>query len=95
MRKNIEKRFFFATITLIVKLVRTSSKGDYSMTSFDKYIATDIQGRFEFRDYGHTLEILHESFPEEWREIQDCLRKLKLTVQDVVQSGGNESPIPK
>lgn len=65
------------------------------MTSFDKYIATDIQGRFEFRDYGHTLEILHESFPEEWREIQDCLRKLKLTVQDVVQSGGNESPIPK
>ena len=65
------------------------------MTSFDKYIVPDIQGRFEFRDYGHALEILHESFPEEWREIQDCLRKLKLTVQDVVQSGGNESPIPK
>ncbi len=65
------------------------------MTSFGKYIAPDILDRFEYRDYGHALEILHESFPEEWREIQDCLRKLKLTVQDVVQSGGNESPIPK
>ena len=60
-----------------------------------KYIDADILHKFEYRDYGHALEILHESFSEEWREIQECLRKLKLTVQDISTAGGNESPIPK
>lgn len=61
----------------------------------EKYIASDIQSRFEFFDYGHALEILHESFPNEWVEIQEALRRLKLTVADISQAGGNESPIPK
>lgn len=60
-----------------------------------KYIDSDILEKFEYRDYGHALEILHESFPEEWNEIQDCLRKLKLTIDDIRTAGGNESPIPK
>ena len=63
--------------------------------SVKKYIDADILEKYEFRDYGHALEILHESFHEEWREIQDCLRKLKLTIQDISTAGGNESPIPK
>jgi len=63
--------------------------------SINKYIDSDILWKYEYRDYGHALEILHESFPEEWREIQDCLRKLKLTLQDISTAGGNESPIPK
>ena len=46
-------------------------------------------------NYGHALEILHESFSDEWRELQDCLRKLRLTVADITKAGGNESPIPK
>ena len=49
----------------------------------------------DFFDYGHALEILYESFPEEWNEIQTALRRLKLTVSDISKSGGNESPIPK
>ena len=32
-----------------------------------KYIDSDIQSKYEFFDYGHALEILHESFPEEWK----------------------------
>lgn len=60
-----------------------------------KYIDPDIQSRFEFYDYGHALEILHESFPAEWSEIMETLRQLKLTVSDISQAGGNESPIPK
>lgn len=60
-----------------------------------KYIDPDIQSRFEFYDYGHALEILHESFPSEWSEIQETLRQLKLTVSDISQAVGNESPIPK
>ena len=61
----------------------------------NKYIDNDIQQKYEYYDYGHALEILHECFPAEWREIQDSLRKLKLTSDDITKSGGNESPIPK
>lgn len=55
----------------------------------------DIQSKYEFFDYGHALEILHESFPAEWKEIQVALRQLKLTLADISKAGGNESPIPK
>ncbi len=61
----------------------------------NKYIDQDLLSKFEFYDYGHALEILHESFPNEWGEIQEALRKLKVTVSDLLKAGGNESPIPK
>lgn len=60
-----------------------------------RYIDSAIQSKYEFFDYGHALEILHESFPEEWKEIQVALRQLRLTLNDIVKAGGNESPIPK
>lgn len=60
-----------------------------------KYIDSDIQSKYEFFDYGHALEILHESFLEEWKEIQVALRKLELTLGDISKAGGNESPVPK
>lgn len=62
---------------------------------FEKYIDDDIRDKFEFYNYGHALEILHNAFPKEWNELQDCLRKLQLTVADIKKEGGNESPIPK
>ena len=61
----------------------------------EKYIDRNILDKFEFYDYGHALEILHESFPEEWNEIQETLRGLTLTFADITKSGGNESHIPK
>ena len=61
----------------------------------DRYIDSDIRSRFEFFDYGHALEILHGSFPREWEEIQEALRRLKLDLEDISRAGGNESPIPK
>ena len=61
----------------------------------NRYIAEDIREKYEFYNYGHALEILHESFPEEWAELQECLRQLRLTREDILTSGGNESPIPK
>jgi len=63
--------------------------------TIDQYIKPEILEKFEYFSYGHALEILHESFPEEWDELQDCLLKLKLTKEDITQAGGNESPIPK
>ncbi len=65
------------------------------MNANKKYIDSDIQFKYEFFDYGHALEILHESFPEEWREIQAALRRLRLNIDDISKAGGNESPIPK
>lgn len=65
------------------------------MTAKQKYIDADILSRYEFYDYGHALEILHESFLQEWTEIQTALRQLRLTAADISQAGGNESPIPK
>lgn len=61
----------------------------------EKYVDSDLLRRFEFYNYGHALEILHDAFPTEWKELQECLRKLKLTLADIKKSGGNESPIPK
>lgn len=61
----------------------------------EKYVDTDLLEKFEFYSCGHALEILHDAFPEEWRELQECLRKLKLTIADIKKAGGNESPIPK
>lgn len=61
----------------------------------NEYIAEDIRDKFEYYNYGHALEILHESFPEEWGELEECLRCLRLTKDDITQAGGNESPIPK
>ena len=62
---------------------------------FEQYIAPEILDKFEYHNYGHALEILHESFPNEWGEWQDCLKQLRLTIADISTSGGNESPIPK
>lgn len=61
----------------------------------DILIPEDIRAKFEFYNYGHALEILTQSFPEQWAELQDCFRRLQLTVDDISKAGGNESPIPK
>ena len=64
-------------------------------SSLKKYIREDIQDKFEFYNYGHALEILHDAFPDEWNEIQTSLAALKITVEDILKAGGNESPMPK
>lgn len=63
--------------------------------SLKKYIDEDLLTKFEFHNYGHALEILHDAFPIEWKELQECLRRLYLTLDDIRTAGGNESPIPK
>ena len=61
----------------------------------ENYVSADLLERFEFYSYGHALEILHDAFPIEWEELQVCLRQLRLSLNDIRQAGGNESPIPK
>lgn len=59
------------------------------------YIPQDLLTKFEFHSYGHALEILGQSFPNEWNEILDSLRKLEITTSDLRMQGGNETNIPK
>ncbi len=59
------------------------------------YIRKKLFDKFEFQSYGHALEILHEAFPTEWNEIQDCLENLYISVDDLRAAGGNETAIPK
>lgn len=61
----------------------------------DKYISGKLLDRYEFHNYGHALEILHDAFPVEWQELQECLDSLQLSLADIKIAGGNESPIPK
>ena len=60
-----------------------------------EYIAPDLLEKFEFCSYNHALEIITQAFPAEWREIVDCLRQLRITTDDLRESGGNETKIPK
>ena len=41
----------------------------------EKYVESDLLNRFDFYNYGHALEILHEAFPVEWEELQECFRR--------------------
>lgn len=59
------------------------------------YIPKCLYEKFEFHSYGHALEILGHSFPEEWREIQEALQKLEISTDDLRAQGGNETNIPK
>ena len=58
-------------------------------------ISNMLKEKFEFYNYGHALEILSDAFSDEWREIQECLAKLNISISDIKTDGGNESPIPK
>ncbi len=59
------------------------------------YIDADLLDKFEFRNYNHAIEIITQAFPEEWREVVECLRKLDITTDDLREAGGNETKIPK
>ena len=60
-----------------------------------EYIGPVLLEKFEFCSYNHALEIITQAFPEEWSEIVDCLRRLRITTDDLRESGGNETKIPK
>ena len=65
------------------------------MKEYTQYIRNTLLDKFEFQNYGHALEILSEAFPTEWIDIQDCLEKLAISIDDLVAAGGNETAIPK
>ena len=63
--------------------------------NIEDYIDQHLLSRFEFHNYNHALEIISQAFPNEWKEIMDCLRTLDITVADLREAGGNETRIPQ
>lgn len=41
------------------------------------------------------MEILSGSYPQEWRELTDCLERFEISLADIAKEGGNKSNIPK
>ena len=38
---------------------------------------------------------MQDAFPKEWKEVQDSLEKLTISIEDLQTAGGNETAIPK
>lgn len=59
------------------------------------YVSADLLEKFEFQNYNHALEIITQAFPEEWHDIEESLRRLSISVEEIRKLGGNKSAIPK
>lgn len=58
------------------------------------WIPDDILEKFEVHNYNHAAEILSQSFPVEFREVVEALRRFEIARKEIVAEGGNESSIP-
>lgn len=61
----------------------------------EDYLSVDLCEKYEFYNYNHALEIITQAFPEEWGDVEACLRSLSICTSDLREQGGNETKIPK
>lgn len=59
------------------------------------YIDADLLDKFEFHNYNHAIEIITQAFPEEWREVVECLRKLDITTDDLREAAETRLRFPR
>ena len=59
-----------------------------------KWLPQDILKTYSIYNYNHAAEILSQSFATELNEIIESLRVLTISIEEIKQAGGNESPIP-
>lgn len=50
--------------------------------------------KFELYNYNFAVEILTQAFPNEWKDLVNCLESFSLKVSDLVEAGGAETNIP-
>lgn len=55
----------------------------------------DFLDRYEVHNFRHALEVLSTSCADEFSELIGALGQFRLTTQDILAKGGNESQIPK
>ena len=54
-----------------------------------------LLNKYEFYDYGHAIEILSNTYAQEWDDLKTCLEMFNISKADIIASGGNKSSIPK
>jgi CRISPR-associated protein Csd2 len=64
-------------------------------TDATKHVPQDILNLYEVHNFGHAAEILATGFPDEYAELLEALRTFRITVDEILAKGGNESTIPK
>ena len=52
-----------------------------------------VRTHYEVHEWRHACAILHNDFPEEWRDIIEVLTSFRLTRGDITTPGGGKSPI--
>lgn len=65
------------------------------MEQWRQLIPYSIAEKYEFHNFNSALEILTQSYPEEFKEIVKTLETFEIRVDDILEKGGNESQIPK
>ena len=63
--------------------------------TWQSLIPADLFDYYEFFSYGHAVEILHQSYPEQFAELLQMLGQFRINESELTSSGGNESSIPK
>lgn len=58
-------------------------------------IPESIADKYEFFNFNGALEILTQSYPETFAELVRTLEQFDVVTSDILEKGGNESPIPK
>ena len=59
-----------------------------------KWLPAGIIKKYDIFNYNHAAEILSQSFASELADVIAVLNSLKISRDDILQAGGNESPIP-
>ncbi len=57
-------------------------------------IPAKLRRRFRFTEYLHACSILAGDFPNEWKDLLDCLADFTLKKSWITVGGGGRSPIP-
>jgi CRISPR-associated protein Csd2 len=64
-------------------------------TSQSRFVPSELQRLYEVHSFRHAAEVLATGCREEYEELLDALRRFRITTQDILEPGGNESAIPK
>jgi len=54
-----------------------------------------LQAKYRFEDREHACAILAGDFPDEWKDLLDCLDAFRLRRSDIIKGGGGLSNIPQ
>lgn len=65
------------------------------MENWKELIPSRIAEKYEFHNFNSALEILTQSYPEEFQDLVDTLEQFEIDLEDILEKGGNESHIPK